>query len=340
MSKIAIILDADAHQFSQHASQIAQFLQRSELHHAQVELWLFSQSEPLQVPTFADQFSARQSSTPQSSTPQHAVLQLSALRWLKAANVSEARLALLTELQQQVAASLLLFAGEAGSEWATRLAYRCGGSACCEVTQAALSATECLVSKAVYSNHLKAQLRMAAAPWCLSVARTASQPLALEATPLAAQPVTANQTPATHWLLHRQQQPISEPPALLTARRVLVVGQGAASAQNVAYLQQVATALSAEFAASRPVVMNGWCEMDRLVGMSGAIIAPEICIAAGVSGAPAFAIGIRHSKLIIAINHDPQAAIFAQADVGIVGEMNPVLAALVAKLQPKRNITP
>ncbi|WP_447874422.1 FAD-binding protein [Serratia fonticola] len=113
---------------------------------------------------------------------------------------------------------------------------------------------------------------------------------------------------------------------------MLAIGEGAGSAGQVAHMQQLATRIGAELAASRPVVMNAWCEMDRLLGMSGAIIAPEVCIAAGISGAPAFAIGIRHSKLIVAINQDPQAAIFAQADVGIVGDMHEVLEALAHAL--------
>jgi len=95
-------------------------------------------------------------------------------------------------------------------------------------------------------------------------------------------------------------------------------------------VKELARQLGAQTGASRQVVMNAWCEMDSLVGMSGTLIAPEICIVAGVSGASAFSAGIRDSQLIIAINNDADAAIFTLADVVLVDEMMPVLEALVA----------
>ncbi|PVZ83221.1 electron transfer flavoprotein [Serratia sp. S1B] len=312
MIKIAILLDADAPDFYQQAAQINQFLQLSELSSTPVALWLFSQTVPQSLPCLARE--------------------VTEVHWVTVPRQVEARLMVLEQMQQALAAQLLLFAGDEGEELATRLAYRTTGTACCNVEQAQITDTECRVMKAVYNNHLRAELVMMQQPWCLSVARGANTRIGSVPGPILAEQFQPTATCNTPWLLAFSDSPVQEASPLNQARYVLAIGEGVGNAQNVLHLQRLATRLGAELAASRPVVMNAWCEMDRLLGMSGAIIAPEVCIAAGVSGAPAFSIGIRHSKFIVAINQDPQAAIFAQADVGIVAEMNAVLEELANQL--------
>ncbi|WP_140919070.1 electron transfer flavoprotein subunit alpha/FixB family protein [Limnobaculum xujianqingii] len=135
------------------------------------------------------------------------------------------------------------------------------------------------------------------------------------------------------WLIEHQVSIPEEQPLLNRAERVLAIGQGAGNSQNVQRLNEIAQVLGAQLGVSRPVAMNAWSSMSTMLGMSGALVAPEVCITAGVSGAAAFSVGIRHSKFIVAINTDPDAAIFSQADVGIVDDMNTVLEALVACVQ-------
>lgn len=305
---IAVILDAGAGDFYAQASQINQFLHQSRLTGTKLQLWLFSQEAPQSLPRLA------------GSVEQ--------LYWIDVSRRAETRLTVLAQMQQALAPQLLLFAGNDGGELATRLACRRAGSACCNVERVQLTEAECRVTKAVYGNHLCAELVMMRAPWCLSVARSGSGSVEVVPVSLLAKRFEPTEMPQADWVLASTYTPEPEAAPLSRARYVLAIGEGAGSRQNVDNLQQLAARLGAELAASRPVVMNAWCEMDRLLGMSGALIAPEVCIAAGVSGAPAFAIGIRHSKFIVALNQDPQAAIFSQADVGIVGDMHEVLAAL------------
>lgn len=113
---------------------------------------------------------------------------------------------------------------------------------------------------------------------------------------------------------------------------MLVVGQGgeAADAESIAALAQN---LGAEAGYSRGRVMNGGHDADRLVGISGHLLAPDICIVAGASGAAALMAGVRDSRFIVAINHDAGAPVFSQADVGIVDDWLPVLEALAASAQ-------
>ncbi|ERK08938.1 electron transfer flavoprotein, alpha-subunit [Serratia fonticola AU-P3(3)] len=309
---IALILDADAPNFATQASQINQFLRLSELTAESLELWLFSNGIPQSLPRLDGE--------------------VVEIRWVSAPRLAETRLAVLEQMRQAFTPRLLLFAGDEGGELATRLACRSGGSACCAVERAHINGSECRVTKAVYGNHLTAELMMMREPWCLSVARSGVVSMEMVPGPVAAKRFEPTNIPDAEWILASACSPQPAASPLSQARYVLAIGEGVGSAGQVAHMQQLATRIGAELAASRPVVMNAWCEMDRLLGMSGAIIAPEVCIAAGISGAPAFAIGIRHSKLIVAINQDPQAAIFAQADVGIVEDMHEVLEALANAL--------
>ena len=99
-------------------------------------------------------------------------------------------------------------------------------------------------------------------------------------------------------------------------------------------LKKMARAMGAEFGISRPVALNAWEGMQRLIGVSGTIARPEICIAAGVSGAAAFYAGIEKSKLIIAINHDPHARIVQASDAAVIDDWKAVMEELLKLLKP------
>jgi electron transfer flavoprotein alpha subunit len=120
---------------------------------------------------------------------------------------------------------------------------------------------------------------------------------------------------------------------LTAAERIVSVGRGIQEADNIPIVKQLAEALGAELAASRPICDAGWLPMERQVGSSGQTVSPKLYMAVGISGAIQHLVGMKGSKTIVAINKDPEAPIFEVADYGIVGDLFQVVPALVAELK-------
>ena len=108
----------------------------------------------------------------------------------------------------------------------------------------------------------------------------------------------------------------SAPPTgdLEAAKFLVVAGRGAGSRDGVERIAAAAARMGAAFGVTRPVAMNAWAPMDRLVGVSGARTAPAVCIVAGASGAPAFLWGIERAGFIAAVDTDEHAPIVGEAD--------------------------
>ena len=122
---------------------------------------------------------------------------------------------------------------------------------------------------------------------------------------------------------------------LTAAELIVAVGRGIKEEGNVALARELAEAMGAELAASRPICDNGWLPMERQVGSSGQTVAPKVYVALGISGAIQHQVGMKGSKCVVAINKDPNAPIFEIADYGIVGDLFEVVPALTAALKGK-----
>jgi electron transfer flavoprotein alpha subunit len=120
----------------------------------------------------------------------------------------------------------------------------------------------------------------------------------------------------------------------LSAAEVIVsVGRGIKEKENLPLVEDLAKALGAELAASRPICDNGWLPMERQVGSSGQTVAPKIYFAIGISGAIQHLVGMKGSKTIVAINKDENAPIFESADYGVVGDLFEVVPALAEEIR-------
>jgi electron transfer flavoprotein alpha subunit len=120
---------------------------------------------------------------------------------------------------------------------------------------------------------------------------------------------------------------------LSKAEKIIAVGRGIKKEENLKIIQDLAEALDAEIAASRPVVDNEWLSRDRQIGSSGQTVGPRLYVACGISGAIQHIVGMKNSHCIVAINSDPNAPIFNIASYGIVGDLFEIIPALTKKLR-------
>lgn len=235
--------------------------------------------------------------------------------------------AILEILEQEASPEdLYIFgSGYSGIELSVRLSERLGGSSVTSVH--ALDLKESLtVRKMVYANHMEGTFAMKKGPYCISLAKGMERKEAQEGGFHIERELRCREE--NDFVVSRETMKEESAGGLSEARLVVAAGRGIRNKENARFLEEAAKAFGGELGASRPVAMNAWTPMSRLIGVSGEMIAPEVCITAGVSGAAAFYAGIEKSKFIVAINTDEQAPIMKKADVAIADDFMPVIQSL------------
>ena len=124
---------------------------------------------------------------------------------------------------------------------------------------------------------------------------------------------------------------------LSAAKRVICPGRGVARQEDLGMIEELAQALSAEMACTRPLAEGlGWLPRERYIGISGAMIKPDLYLGVGVSGQAQHTIGMSESRVVVAINKDRAAPLMTQSDYAVEGDLYQVVPALIRALKARK----
>ena len=166
----------------------------------------------------------------------------------------------------------------------------------------------------------------------VATVRSASWPEAAQGGSASVEALSVDASLPTHTRFVGLAAASSDRPDLQSAKRVVSGGRGVGSEENFKVIYQLADKLGAAVGASRAAVDAGYVPNELQVGQTGKIIAPELYVAIGISGAIQHLTGIKDAGTIVAINKDPDSPIFEIADIGLVGDLFTLLPELEAAL--------
>jgi electron transfer flavoprotein alpha subunit len=220
-----------------------------------------------------------------------------------------------------------------GMELFPRLSVAADRACATDCIQVALEGATLSVVRSVYSGKVRSRSVLASAHGYLATVRSGSYPLATEAETVGA--IETHPCPAlsgpfrTEFLGYREAE--AGAVDISQSSFIVAIGRGIKDAENIPQVQELADRLGAALACSRPVVDKKWLDKERQVGTSGRTVKPKVYLALGISGAFQHLAGIKGSGVLIAVNRDPKAPIFAAADYGVVEDMFKVVDALKAQ---------
>jgi len=224
-------------------------------------------------------------------------------------------------------------------EFVARLAARLGAGLSADSVGLALDGDALVATRPVYAGKLLAKMTWAKTPWIATLRPNVFRPTEPQAGATAQVERPAVAAPAESMkLVERREESSTGLPELAEAEIVVSGGRGLKGPENFVILEDLAKVVGAAVGASRAAVDAGWRPHRFQIGQTGRTISPKLYMGFGISGAIQHLAGMRTSKVICAINKDPEAPIFKIADYGIVGdlfEVAPLLATEFKKLLEK-----
>ncbi|MBU0784470.1 MAG: FAD-binding protein [Gammaproteobacteria bacterium] len=186
-------------------------------------------------------------------------------------------------------------------------------------------------TRPIYAGNVIATVQSSDSTKVITVRTTAFDPVAAEGGSAAIENLSAVADSGKSTFVSREVAK-SDRPELTAASTIISGGRGMGSAENFSVLNPLADKLNAAIGASRAAVDAGYAPNDWQVGQTGKIVAPQLYMAFGISGAIQHLAGMKDSKVIVAVNKDPEAPIFGVADYGLVGDLFDVVPQLTEKL--------
>ncbi len=214
-----------------------------------------------------------------------------------------------------------------GKDLAPRIAAKCGVGQISDIVQVVDDKT---FIRPIYAGNAFAKVTSNDSLRVVTVRASAFDPVACNSQVDIEHQHTSAQSPVVE--LVSIDKTVSERPELTAAEIVISGGRGVGSKENFELIEKVADKLGAAIGASRAAVDAGFVANDLQVGQTGKIVAPKLYIAVGISGAIQHLAGMKESKVIVAINKDPDSPIFEVADYGLVGDLFEILPQLAEQL--------
>ncbi|EJG0631865.1 FAD-binding protein [Vibrio parahaemolyticus] len=214
-----------------------------------------------------------------------------------------------------------------GKDLAPRIAAKCGVGQISDIVQVVDDKT---FIRPIYAGNAFAKVTSNDSLRVVTVRASAFDPVACKSQVDIEHQQTSTQSPVVE--LVAIEKTVSERPELTAAEIVISGGRGVGSKENFELIEKVADKLGAAIGASRAAVDAGFVANDLQVGQTGKIVAPKLYIAVGISGAIQHLAGMKESKVIVAINKDPDSPIFEVADYGLVGDLFEILPQLAEQL--------
>src|SRR6201982_3521958 len=194
-----------------------------------------------------------------------------------------------------------------------------------------------VVTRQMFQGKLAADVSFTSeAPWFATFQNGAYRGGKAEAGASAAPVETVNVEIADGVIRNKPQEVFKEAKQAVDLTQAEIIGaggRGSTGQKNIEIARQLADALGADLAASRPICDTGWLPMDRQIGSSGQTVAPKLYLALGISGAIQHIVGMKGSRTIIAVNKDSEAPIFEIADYAIVGNLFDIVPPLIEEVK-------
>ena len=240
--------------------------------------------------------------------------------------------------RRTVATAVLVGSGPLGKDVAGRVAVRLDSGILTDAVDVSLDGDSVVATQSVGSGRFLVRSRVVRGPAVLTLRPNS---IGAEPAPVGTPAVERVEVAFTDLALAAHVDETSPRtgngrPELTEATVVVAGGRGVGSAEGFTLVEDLADAMEGAVAASRAATDSGWAPHDLQIGQTGKTVAPDLYLAAGISGSIQHRAGMQSSKTIVAVNKDPDAPIFSIADLGVVGDLHTVLPALTALVRERR----